>query len=423
MQKQHTILLFIVPILTLALGWQVGMRASLGEVQKLEERLNLLYAGETQSGTVVGDPEKEADISLLWGVWRLLQANYIDPTALTADTMVFGAVRGLVQSVGDPYTSFMTPKENQDFQDGLNGHLQGIGAEMGINKEGQVIVASPLKGSPAQRAGLLPQDIVIKVDDEEIASLSLQEVVSKIRGPAGTVVRLTILREGAPDLLTFTITREDITVPSTEYEVKSMAGGNVGLLTINQFGGETVEEVRNVLAQIKPNTLRGLIIDLRYNGGGYLDGAVDLTSMFLRSGLVVTVEGREGELQRHEVSGAPILENMPLAVIINQASASASEILAGALQDHHRAKIIGMKSFGKGTVQEVIDLPGGSSLRVTIARWKTPSGRDLSKEGVAPDIVVDRTQEEMTAGSDKQLDAAIAWLMEGKDMTTGDTEE
>jgi carboxyl-terminal processing protease len=411
--QTRTAITVFLPVLTLLLGWQIGVHAQQREMMDMQKRLELLYTGGTESGALLGDPEKEVDPSLMWGVWRVLQSHYIYPENLKTQQMLYGAVSGLVKAVGDPYTVFMTPVENTEFRDSLSGHLQGIGAEL-AEREGQIVVVSPLKGSPAMKAGLLPEDVIVEINDEDITDMGLQEVVTKIRGPKGTKVTLSILRKDTNDLVTLTITRDDITVPSTEYEVKKTATGSVGYLIINQFGSETVREVQGIMKDIDPSQLKGLIVDLRFNGGGYLDGAVDLVSMFLKEGKVVSVEGRGTEPQRHYVSGNTVLPDIPLVVIINQASASASEIMAGALQDHKRATIVGMKSFGKGTVQEVVDLPGGSSLRVTVARWLTPNGRDLGKEGVVPDIVIDRTNDDAVAGIDPQLQAALDWLTMGK---------
>lgn len=385
------------PILTLLIGWQIGLSAGSGNGGALA-----LPAG---TGAVVGDPQQEVSMDLLWDVWRILQSTYIEPSALQAQPMMLGAVRGMVTGVGDPYTAFMGPEENQEFRDSLSGHLQGIGAELSLEGT-SVIVVAPLKGSPAESAGLLPKDEILAVDGTDITGKSLQEVVTVIRGPKGTAVELTVRRADTNDLLTLTITRDDITVPSTEYEEKTATGGSVGLLSINQFGDATVPEVRAILEDLQQSPPDALIIDLRFNGGGYLDGAIALSSMFLTGGTVVQVEGREDTVT-HNVSGAPIFPTIPMAVLVNQGSASASEIVAGALQDHKRAVIVGMQTFGKGSVQEVLDLPGGSSLRVTIARWKTPDGRVIEKAGITPDIVVDRTREDSEAGSDPQLEAAM----------------
>lgn len=409
--------LVLAPLIALLIGWQWGASAQQQEVHNLQQRLAQAYGGSTQSGALMGDPEEEVDISLLWNVWRTLQSHYIEPGSMDAREMVFGAVGGMVRAVGDPYTVFMTPVENTDFHDALSGHLQGIGAEL-MQRENRIVVVTPLKGSPAEKAGLLPEDMIVQVDDTEILDMDLNEVVSLIRGPAGTRVSLKILREDVEDLLTFTITRDDITVPSTEYTVMESGSGSVGVLGVNQFGTETISEIRNILRDVDPAELDGFIIDLRYNGGGYLDGAVDLTSMFLESGTVVTVAGRDDErVKVHSVSGNPVLPDIPLVVLQNQASASASEIVAGALQDHDRATVIGAQSFGKGTVQEVLELPGGSSLRVTIAKWLTPDGKDLSKEGVVPNIEVERMLADAEAGIDPQMLTAVEWLLDGEDIS------
>lgn len=405
--------LLALPLFTLILGWQMGVRAEQEELLSLQKKLETLYAPSVESGSITGDPEREVDLSLLWGVWRVLQARYVDPDALHTRDMVYGAIQGLVAGVGDPYTAFMTPQESTEFQDSLQGHLQGIGAELAL-RNSTIVVVAPLKGSPAERAGLLPRDIILEVNGEEMIGKTLTEVVSRIRGEKGTVVTLTILREEEAEPLTFTITRDDITIPSTEFEVRQTGTGAVGLLTINQFGGETVREVLGFVRTIDPAKMKGLIIDLRFNGGGYLEGAVDLSSIFLPGGRIVTVEGRGGAQEQHSASGNPLLPDLPLVILINEGTASASEIVAGALQDHRRATIVGMQSFGKGTVQEVIDLPGGSSLRVTIAKWLTPNGRDLGKEGVTPDITVDRPRQTSEDAGDPQLQAAFEWLLDGE---------
>lgn len=408
----RTLSMVLIPVFTLLLGWQVGVHAEQQQNIELQRKLEMLYSGATQSGSTLGDPEKEVDLGLLWGTWRLLQSHYIGADELNTNALVMGAVTGLVKAVGDPYTVFMTPTENTDFRDSLSGHLQGIGAELDDSDE-TIKIVRPLKGSPAERAGILPNDIVVKVNDEDITGQKLQEVISKIRGQKGTRVKLTIFRESADDLLEFTITRDDITVPSVSYEVKQTATGSVGYLEINQFGSETTSEVRGYVSAINPTELKGLVVDLRFNGGGYLDAAVDIVSMFQKEGKVVSVEGRGTDPQRHYVSGNTILPDIPLVILQNQGSASASEIMAGALQDYKRATVIGMKSFGKGTVQEVLDLPGGSSLRVTVAKWLTPDGHDIGKLGITPDIVVERVQADVDANRDPQLEAALEFLTEG----------
>ncbi len=405
------------PILTLALGWQLGVSYEQNVLREATAKLNLLY-GRGGSGTVLADPESEADLSLLYGVWRLLLNRYIAPEELTTQKMLFGAVDGLVRAIGDPYTVFMTPSQNRDFRQALEGKLQGIGAELAF-RDGQVVVVAPLKGSPAQTAGVLPEDIIIEVDGIDITGENLNQVVQRIRGKKGTTVTIKIVREGSFNPLTLSIVRDNITIPSVESRLIESGSGSVAYIALNQFGDNSIDELRVALQGFMEQSPKGLIVDVRFNGGGYLESAVELTSLFLRQGMIVSVERREGEPEPHYAYGRPLAPDLPLVVLINQGSASASEIVAGALKDHKRATIIGMKSFGKGTVQEVIDLPGGSSLRVTTAHWLTPGGKNLGKEGVHPDIVVDRTAEDLQAERDPQLDAALEWLLDYEDVTGG----
>jgi carboxyl-terminal processing protease len=406
-------------LLSLSLGWELGARHEYNRLSGEQQRISDLFAPSTGSGLVVqGDPEKEVDLTLFWSVWRLLNKHYLAPQDMKMTPMVYGAVSGMVDALGDPYTLFMTPKDMKSFQDSLSGTLEGIGAQLDA-RLGKIIVVAPLKGSPAEKAGLLPKDEIFEVDGVPVEGMKLEDVVSKIRGPKGTQVRLTIHREKTKDPISIVVTRENIHVPSVESRVIDATGGSVGLITINQFGDSTIEEVRRAIEAFHLESLKGMVLDLRYNGGGYLDGASDLVSMFLRKGNVVTVVRRDVPPEEHPVSGQPIVPDLPLVVLINGGSASASEITAGALKDHGRATLIGTQSFGKGTVQEVIDLPGGASLRVTTAKWLTPSGHDLGKKGIAPDIVVDRTLDEYQDGKDPQLDAALAWLLEHKDVTGG----
>ncbi len=410
MKVFRTLSYVLLPLIMLALGWQLGATYQLNHFVEEQQRINDLFTVKAGSGqTVQSDPEKEVDLALFWSVWRLLDRHYIDREKLDIRTMVFGAVSGLVDSVGDPYTSFMTPQDTTSFQNALSGTLEGIGAQLEM-KAGQVTVVAPLKGSPAEKAGLRAKDIIVGVDKKLLDGLTLDGVVSLIRGPKGTDVTLSIIRPPNLTPFTITVTRDAIHIPSVESKVIKTQTGSIGYIALNQFGDDSVTELRKALLEFPLKDLKGIVLDLRFNGGGYLDSAVDLVSMFVSSGKVVSVEGREGVLEVHAVSGSPIMPDIPLVVLINAGSASASEITAGALQDHKRATIIGTQSYGKGTVQEVVDLPGGSSLRVTIAHWLTPSGHNLGKTGVTPDIIIDRTPEQYQAGYDPQLKVAEAWI-------------
>ena len=297
--------------------------------------MNTAYGMINESGAVLTDPEKSVDMSLMWQVWRLLQSHYVRPQELNTQKMVDGAVHGLVSGIGDPYTLYMSSKESTQFHNTLDGHLDGIGAELSL-KTGQIEVIRAIKKSPAEKAGILAHDNIITVDGKKLDGMTLEQIVALIRGKKGTSVTLTLMRGKETTPRSFTITRDTISVPSVEYEVQKSAKGDLGVLTVNEFGTDTIQEVNDMLKNLKDGDLKGLIIDLRFNGGGYLDGAVDLSSMFIGDGKVVTVAGRDHENTEHDVTGHPILPTMPIAVLINEGSASASEIFAGAMKDHNR---------------------------------------------------------------------------------------
>ncbi len=417
MKLLRILALGLLPLIALALGFQLGVSYEERLLADDRQRIEDMFT-QSGSGTVVqGDPEEQVDLSLLWGVWRLLQKHYLRPEGMSSDTMVYGAVSGLVDSLGDPYTLFMTPKDTKDFDNAMSGTLEGIGAQLD-SQSGIVTIVAPLKGSPAEKAGLLARDAIIKVDDVDVTTLRLDEVVTKIRGPKGTTVKITVIRPGKNDPVTVSVVRDAIHIPSVEWNLVKSEKGTIAVVALNQFGDDAIPEITKAIESL-PKDIKGFVLDLRYNGGGYLDGATDLVSMFQKTGKVVSVERRGMPSEEHNVTGKTLLPDTPMVVLINAGSASASEITAGALKDSGRAKIIGTQSFGKGTVQEIIDLPGGSSLRVTTAKWLTPSGHDLAKKGITPDIVVDRTAEDVKASKDPQLDAAVTWLLEKRDVTAG----
>ena len=396
----------------LALGWQLGVQMERQSVARQKHELEVRFALAGSGVTFENDPEQEVDLTLLWTVWRLLDQYYVDPDELTIDQLRYGAVAGLVEATGDSYTSFMTPQENNDFQQVLRGTLEGIGAELTM-RDGAIVIVAPIKGTPAAKAGLLPLDVIISVDGDSMEGVSLEDAVHKIRGEKGTSVEIGIYRPDTNEELTFNITRDRIQVPSTDVEVIETGSGSVGFLSINQFADATVREAKEKLEYLLGQEIEGLILDLRFNGGGYLEGSIDITSLFLHRGKVVSVHRRGQELESHYVNGDVLDGDMPMVVLINEGSASASEIVAGALQDHERAIIMGAQSFGKGTVQEVIDLPGGSSLRVTVAKWQTPSGRVFMREGIVPDYIIPMNTADYLEGIDPQKDAAIEYLLDG----------
>ncbi|MBI1812447.1 PDZ domain-containing protein [Candidatus Peregrinibacteria bacterium] len=411
MRSSRSVTAALLPVLTLFLGLQIGM---VYEVQKSTQRTmhtTMIVSRGTGNDVVIEDPQTQADLSFLWTVWQTLLHSYIAPQDLRPNALVFGAAEGLVRSVGDPYTVLMSAKQTERFRQTISGTLEGIGAEL-KEKDHLIVVVAPLKGSPAEKSGLRADDVIAAVDGTSVEGLSLTEVVSRIRGSKGTPVKLTVYRRTESKPLTLTIIRAAIQVPSVESTIVKTQTGALAVLTLNEFGENSMIEVRSALQQFKnaKPAVRGIVLDLRDNGGGLLEGAVELTSMFVKKGTIVSVEHRGEPLEVHDALGHPLFPDLPMAVLVNEGTASSSEITAGALQDLGRATIIGMKTYGKGTVQEVLDLPGGSSLRVTVARWLTPKGKNLGKEGVMPDIVVDLTTADIDAKKDRQMDAAVEWL-------------
>ena len=409
MNFSRKIALGFIGVLVLALGFEIGVRYEAQKYSSERARYEEFFTVKSGSGSAAeGDPEKQADLTLFWSVWRLLQRHYVDPARLDVRNMVFGAIGGMVDGIGDPYTVFMTPQATKAFDDSLAGTLEGIGAQLD-EQDGDIVVVAPIKGSPAEKAGLQPKDIIVKVGDTATAGMILEDVVNLIRGPRGTPVTLTVIREKTAAPIVLSMTRQAIHIPSVESSVKKTSSGSVGVVTLNQFGDDSTKEIREAITAF-PKDIKGIVLDLRYNGGGYLEGAVELVSMFIAQGEVVTVERRGVDPEVHVVSGQALVPDLPLVVLVNGGSASASEITAGALQDLKRAKIVGTQSFGKGTVQEIIDLPGGSALRVTIAHWLTPNGSEISQKGITPDVIIDRTIEDQKNGRDPQLDTAVAQL-------------
>jgi len=353
--------------------------------------------------------EDRADLSLFWNVWDRIKVKYVDENDLNEKNLIYGATKGMVKALGDPYTVFMDPEETKDFMTSLDGQLNGIGAELEV-KDQVLVVVSPIKGSPAEAAGLLPGDVIYKIFDELAADMTIFEAVSKIRGERGTKARLTVIREGTEEPIELEITRDIITLESVTYETKE---NNIAYVSISQFTDNTKPEFNKAVSSILLKKPKGMILDLRFNGGGYLDVSVDILSELIDGKKeVVKIKSRKAEDDKSiYVSGNARLKDIPLVVLVNKGSASASEIVAGAIQDHKRGIVIGEKTFGKGSVQEVMDnFPDSSSLRVTIAHWFTPNGRSIEHEGIEPDRKVEITTKDLEAKKDTQLDAAIEYL-------------
>lgn len=356
--------------------------------------------GQKASNLSFGKSKTNPDFASLSSLYNTLAKKFdgtIDPTKALE-----GARAGLVGAAGDPYTTYLTAAQAKELQDSLDGTISGIGTEIGI-KNNKLTIIAPVAASPAERAGLKAGDVITAVDGADTSGLSLDEAVSKIRGPKGTQVKLTVI-SGNQAPRTITITREVITVPSVKSEIKT---GGVGYIQISEFGSDTAAHFNEAATKLKRAGVSKIILDLRNNPGGYLDAAQSVSSHFLAHGKVVVDERRGSTIIDTLTSDGGDLENVRLIVLINKGSASASEILAGAIQDHHRGTIMGETSFGKGSVQAVENLSGAAELKVTIAHWYTPGGRNITKEGIKPDVVVTQTQADDDAGRDPQLEAAL----------------
>lgn len=382
-----------------------GSGYKLGEYKN---RLNFLQP--TNLSQSVGG-QTNIDFNLFWETWNKLQERYVDQKKIDPKKMYYGAIKGMVASVEDPYTFFLTSEENKQTKDDLGGKFEGIGAQLGL-KDNRIVIIAPLKKSPAEMAGVRAGDIINKVDDVSTKNWTLTQAVSKIRGPKNTKVKLTLERNNKE--IVVTIVRQQIIIASVELSYDK----NIAVLKVNQFGDNTNDEWNKTIDEIKSKWLnkqiKGLVLDLRDNPGGYLEGSVYLASEFLPLGkIVVKQEATLYGDKEYRVSKIGKLQDIPLTVLINKGSASASEILAGALRDHNRAQLIGEKSFGKGSVQEALDLKEGAGLHVTVAKWVLPNGDWINSKGIEPKIkIVNEIKEgnTITKEADKQLEKAINLL-------------
>ncbi|MBQ9434418.1 MAG: S41 family peptidase [Synergistaceae bacterium] len=344
-------------------------------------------------------------------LWLLRQVRYIIESyqvdakdkPVDEEALLHGAAKGMVEAWKDPYTRFVTPKRLKDEEIDLEGKYGGLGMYIG-DREGQVLVISPMEDSPAERAGLKPKDHIVKIDNEVVVGWTSDQVVQKLRGEPDTKVTVWVRREGEEELLSFEITREIIKLHSVRNE---MLSDDIGYLKLTQFKHNTYEEARAAVRDMMRQGMRALILDLRNNGGGLLDASVKIVSMFVRDGMVVETKGRsERANEKYYADRGKYLTNMPMIVMINGGSASASEIVAGALNDRGRAKLLGEKSFGKGSVQTLFPLTDGSGVYVTIARYYTPSGKVIDHVGLSPDIEV-KGEPDRDKAKDEQLQRAI----------------
>ncbi|MDB5266294.1 MAG: ctpA [Parcubacteria group bacterium] len=350
------------------------------------------------------------DFAPFWKAWNALNDKYVatgtSTKPVTQEDKVWGAIEGLTSSLGDPYTVFFPPKQAELFASDIRGNFEGVGMEV-VAQDGALTVIAPIKGSPAEKAGILPRDRVLKIDDHQTAGLSTDEAVDYIRGPKGSVVTFTIARPGRKEAFDVKVTRDTIDIPTID--TKDLGNG-IFKIDLYSFSATSPNLFRGALRQFVESGDAKLILDLRGNPGGYLDAAIDMASWFLPSGKVIVREsfgdGKDETVYRSK--GYNVFNNnLKFAILVDQGSASAAEILAGALSEQGVATLVGEKTFGKGSVQELVEITPTTSLKVTVARWLTPNGLSISKQGIVPQVTVSRSEADLKAGRDPQLDKAI----------------
>lgn len=387
--KSSSIKQIIIAILLIGLGGVVGYKLGQGKQVPIVSRLS------SQWITHADQPEqyKNVDFRQFWNVWSILEESYLEPEKLNPEDQVNGAIQGMTSSLGDPYTFYLPPTDQQRSEEDLAGAFYGVGIELGYT-EGILSVTAPLKGSPAERAGVEAGDLILhlkdskKKIDEDTTDMSLEDAVNKIRGDKGSPITLTLAREGKQSPFEVVLERDEIVVPSVELSFEERNGKKAAVITLSRFGGRTDQEWGEIVSKIvsEPN-VNVVLLDVRNNPGGYLQGAIDIASEFVKDGVVVSQQGRDAT-EKYTVTRQGKLTNIPVSVLMNKGSASASEIVAGALRDRRNAKLFGENSFGKGTVQDAMELDGGAGLHVTVGRWLLPNGDWIHEKGIAPTVEV-----------------------------------
>ena len=348
--------------------------------------------------------EDEALFAPFWEAWDIVHQEYVDQPVNDLSLMR-GAIEGMLNALGDPHTSYMSPEEYTQANESLEGEYEGIGAWVDTSGE-YVEIISPMKGSPAAEAGLLPKDLIIAIDGEDMSGIPGDIALQSILGPAGSDVTLTIRREN--ETFDVTITRQQIIVPTVEHE---MLEDDIASIALYTYGDKSTEQLRDALRDLLAQDPIGLIFDLRNNGGGYLTTAIEVVSEFIRDGVVMYEQEGDGVIRTYEAISGGLATEIPLVVLVNEGTASASEITAGAIQDRGRGPLVGAVTFGKGSVQNWIPLnDNAGAVRVTVARWLTPDQRQLSGDGLTPEYIVEMTEEDYTEGRDPQLEKAVQVL-------------
>lgn len=394
----------IIFIVGLGFGFFIGaLQNPYGDLS-YSDAVKLVNVDRSKDGDV-----KEVDFDLFWTVWDSVKERHIYQPVSDSD-LFYGAIVGMVDGLADPYSVFMTPTESKDFFEEINGSFNGIGAEIGIKKEKLTIIA-PLPGSPAEQAGIMPGDIVLAIDDLSTTYMTVNSATTYIRGEKGTTVTLTIGREGVEESLDIDVVRDTIQVDSVQWEMVSAGESNIAYINITHFNSDTALMFQDSLTDILLEQPDGVILDLRNNSGGFFDAAIEISSKFLdKDSIVVYEQSAAGDEKVYKSRGEPSLDFLETVVLVNGGSASASEILAGALRDYDKATLIGTTTFGKGTVQELQTFPDGSSLKLTVSRWLTPDKHLIQDVGIFVDYYIKRTAEDYSNDLDPQLDAAVSYF-------------
>ncbi len=370
-----------------------------------------LKNGSVLDGKVTNRPQgsagEDVDFDLFWDVWNTLKKEYVDHGSLTDKKLFYGALEGIVGATGDPYSVFLNPEEAREFEEDLSGTFEGIGAEIGYRNDALTVIA-PLDDMPAMKAGLRAGDRIYSIDGADTSGMTVEEAVKKIRGPKGTQVKLTVAREKQDKPLEIAVTRDTVIVKSikTSYLDKE----RIFVIKVTSFNNDTRTLFNEAVIEALAKKPVGIILDLRNNPGGYLDTAVVMASEWVKEGPIVLEQFADGKKIEHAATGSGRLADMPTVVLVNQGSASASEIVAGALKDYNKAELIGEKTFGKGSVQVLRELSDGSVVKVTTAKWLTPKGTSIHEQGIEPDSAIERTADDRSANKDPQTDAAIKKL-------------
>jgi carboxyl-terminal processing protease len=360
-----------------------------------------------QSLNFINEKSDEFNSDLYWELWNKLKNEHVDRNKIDEKALFYGSLKGMAASLDDPYTTFLDPVEFKDFLDDLSGSFEGIGAEIGI-RDDMVTVIAPLKGMPAEQAGLRSGDKIYAIDGQSTIGMTINEAVHKIRGPKDTEVILTIIREDEIKPFDITITRGTIIIESVAWQELE---NNLFLIEIFNFHEDTLSLFNQAVSEALNKEAKGIILDLRNNPGGYLNTAVEVASEWIAEGPVLIEQMSEGKRKEYFAQGIARFKNIPTVVLVNNGSASGSEIVAGALRDYKQATILGEQTFGKGSVQSLRELQDGSSLKITIAKWLTPEGDFIDEKGIEPDIIIEMTRDDFINDLDPQMDKAIEILI------------